>query len=218
MENTTTPQTIENALKWRYATKRFDPARQIPDAEWQLLQQSLRLAPSSFGLQPWQFIVVSNPELRAKLQEHSWNQPQIVEASKLVVITSAKAIADEEIDSFINFTATTRGMAASDLAGYRQMIAQFVKNKRETNTLEAWTTKQAYIALGFLMSSAAMMGIDTCPIEGISPPNYDEILGLNSTQFSTRVVCALGYRSSGDNYAMAAKVRYPLNQVIREIK
>jgi nitroreductase len=217
MNSKITPENIEAALKWRYATKRFDPTRQIPDAEWKILEESLRFAPSSFGLQPWQFIVVSNPEIRAKLRPHSWDQPQIVEASKLLVITSAKVVEDTTIDTFIESIASARGVTAGDLAGYRQMIAQFVKHTRDSNAIEAWTTKQSYIALGFLLSSAAMLGIDACPIEGISSTNYDEVLGLKSTQYSTRVACALGYRAATDGYASAAKVRYPLNQVLREI-
>lgn len=209
-----TPSTVENALKWRYATKQFDPSRTIPHEAFHTLEESLRLAPSSFGLQPWHFIVVTNPELRKQLRVHSWNQPQVTEASHLVVITSRTTVDDETIDTFIHSTAEARGQKPADLAGYRQMISGFVGHLREHNAIEAWTTRQSYLALGVLLSSAAMLGIDACPLEGIDPTEYNKLLGLQDTPFSTRVACALGYRTSTDTYAEAPKVRYSYETVL----
>lgn len=206
--------TLENALNWRYATKRFDPTKTIPAETWHALEESLRLAPSSFGLQPWHFIVITNPELRKELQAHSWNQPQIVEASHLVVIASLKTVEEETIDAFINAIATTRNQTPADLAGYRQMIAGFVAHLKETNAVEAWTSRQAYLPLGFLLSSAAVLGIDACPLEGIDPAQYNKLLGLENTPYATRVACALGYRASTDGYASAPKVRLSRDTVI----
>jgi len=209
-----TPTSIEQALTWRYATKRFDPTKTIPAETWHALEQSLRLAPSSFGLQPWHFVVVTNPALRQELQAHSWNQPQLVEASHIVVITSLKTVDEKDIDTFINLVATTRNQTAADLASYRGMIAGFVKHLNETKTVESWTARQAYLALGFLLSSAAMLGIDTCPLEGIDPNQYNKLLNLDITPYSTRVACALGYRAANDGYANAKKVRFAHEQVI----
>jgi nitroreductase len=214
MNTTATPASVEQALSWRYATKRFDATKTIPADTWHALEEALRLAPSSFGLQPWHFVVVSNPNLRKELQAHSWNQPQIVEASHLVVITSLKTVTDETIDGFINAAAATRNQTPADLASYRGMIAGFVKHLTETNAIEAWTSRQAYLALGFLLSSAAMLGIDTCPLEGIDPAQYNKLLGLEASPYSTRVACALGYRAAGDGYANAKKVRFAREHVL----
>jgi len=213
MNTITNPTKIEQALSWRYATKHFDATKKIPADILNTLQEALRLAPSSFGLQPWHFVVVSNPDLRQELKAHSWNQPQIVEASHLVVITSLKAVTDHDIDRLINEIAETRNQSPGDLAGYRSMIAAHAKQLSEHNAVEAWTSRQAYIALGFLLSSAAMLGIDTCPLEGINPAEYNKLLGLQDSPYSTRVVCALGYRAASDSYASAKKVRFDRQHV-----
>lgn len=214
MTPATTPTALTHALNWRYATKRFDPAKTIPTEIWHALEESLRLAPSSFGLQPWHFVVITNPNLRKELQAHSWNQPQIVEASHLVVIASLQAVEEETIDTFMNAIAQTRNQKPSDLASYRQMIAGFVAHLRETKGIEAWTARQAYLPLGFLLASAAVLGIDACPLEGIDPAQYNKLLGLEGTPYSTRVACALGYRASADAYANAPKVRFARDTVI----
>jgi len=206
-------QLIKESLQWRYATKRFDPARKIEPATWQVLEESLRMSPSSFGLQPWHWIVVTNPEVRKQLQAHSWNQPQIVEASHLVVLASAKDMSEDTIDSFLKLTADTRGIPTESLNTYRGMIVPFVKHLKDKHLLEVWTTKQAYLALGMLLSSAALLHVDACPMEGIDPAQYDAILGLDKTNFATRVACTLGYRAPADSSAGAAKVRYPHAQV-----
>jgi nitroreductase len=212
-QDKTLSSVMDHALLWRYATKKFDPNRTISSDQWQTLEDTLRFSPSSFGLQPWHFIVVVNPDLRKKLQTHSWNQPQIVEASHLVVLASARAIDESYIDSCLSLTAETRGIAVSDLAAYRGMIVPFVAALQKAGQLEAWTTRQTYLALGMLLHSAAMLGIDACPLEGIDPGQYDQILGLADSNYGTRVACALGYRASDDKAAMQAKVRFPSERV-----
>lgn len=204
---------LRESLRWRYATKRFDTNKAIAAETWQALEDSLRMAPSSFGLQPWHWVVVTDRGVRERLRSHSWNQPQIVEASHLVVLTSAKTINESTIDSFLHLTATTRSIPVDSLAGYRSMIINFIKSLGESNSLEAWTSRQTYLALGMLLSSAALLRIDACPLEGIESAQYDKILGLENSNFSTRVACALGYRSPVDTTAAATKVRYPHDQV-----
>lgn len=205
---------VNAALLWRYATKRFDPTRTIPSDLWHTLENTLRLAPSSFGLQPWHFVVVRNPLLRKELQAHSWNQPQIVEASHLVVLTSARSVDESYIDSFLRLTAESRGTSAENLAPYRNMIVSFVAALHKADAIEAWTTRQTYIALGMLLNCAAMLGIDACPLEGIDPSQYDRALGLSESNYSTRVACALGYRSPDDKTAQQPKVRFPSGQIL----
>jgi len=213
MSDQSVEKLIHDSLQWRYATKRFDPTRSISKEQLHTLEESLRMAPSSFGLQPWHMVVVTDKETRKRLQEHSWNQPQIVEASHLVVLASAKNIDEAYVDSFLTSTAETRGISPESLAGYRGMIIPFINHLKQTNSMESWTTRQTYIALGMLLSSAAMLRIDTCPLEGINPAQYDAILGLEGSNYSTRVACALGFRSASDATAQAAKVRFPHSQI-----
>lgn len=202
------------ALNWRYATKQFDPARKIPATEWKALEESLRLAPSSFGIQPWKFIVVETPELRVKLREASWGQAQVSEASHLVVLATKIAVDGPHLDRFIADTAKTRGATVESLAGYRKVMDNFLVGVAKAGKLESWAAKQVYIASGQFMAAAAVMGVDTCPLEGINPPKYDELLGLAGTGWATQMAIAAGYRSEADKYATAAKVRFPADEVI----
>ena len=206
-----TADTLLATLRARYATKVFDPARTIPDATWAALEQSLVLTPSSFGLQPWKFIVIRDKALLEKLLPESWGQRQVVDCSHFVVFTRKDALTKEDIEKFIALTASTRGIPANTLDGYKAMMTGFADRHPD---LKDWAGDQVYIALGQFMASCALLGVDACPMEGIMPAKFDEILGLKGTGYSTRVACAVGYRSADDKYATAAKVRYPASAVI----
>ena len=201
-------------LNWRYATKQFDPERKIPAADWKALEESLRLAPSSFGIQPWKFIVVETPALRAKLREASWGQAQVTDASHLVVLAVKQAVDAAHLDRYFADTATTRGVAVESLAGFRKMIDGFVAGKTKAGQLEVWSAKQVYIAAGQFMAAAAVLGVDTCPLEGIDPAKYDEALGLAGTGWATQMAIAAGYRAAGDKYAATPKVRFSAAEVV----
>jgi nitroreductase len=209
----TSSETVLDALRWRYATKQFDPTRKLSDAQVKALEEVLLLTPSSFGLQPWRFEWINDPAIRAELVPHAWGQKQIVDASHLIVLTARREIDEPYIDSLIEDTAKTRGHAVSAIAGYRDIIAGFAKQLSGQHL--AWNTRQVYIALGQLMTAAALMGIDACPMEGISPPDFDRILGLSDTPFTTVVACPVGYRHADDKYAHAKKVRFPASAMIR---
>lgn len=202
------------ALNWRYATKQFDPTRKIAAADWHALEESLRLAPSSFGIQPWKFIVVETPALRARLREHSWGQGQVTDASHLVVFALKVAVDGEHLDRYFADTAKTRGTTVESLAGFRKVIDGFVAGKAAAGELAAWSANQVYIAAGQFMTAAAVMGIDACPLEGITPAKYDELLGLEGTGFATKFAVAAGYRAAEDKYATTPKVRFPAAEVI----
>ncbi|MEY4667948.1 MAG: putative nitroreductase YfkO [Pseudomonadota bacterium] len=208
---------IEQQLSWRYATKRFDPTKKIAAKDWHTLEESLRLAPSSFGLQPWKFIVVKNPEVRKQLQPLSWNQPQLVEASHLVVIAAKKEVSHADVERFLASISETRGVPVAALQDYGGMMKGFLDALAQQGTCEHWSTRQAYLALGMLLSTAAVLKIDACPLEGINPVAYDEVLGLNQSGYSTKVACALGYRSAEDAAAFYTKVRYDRAQVILDV-
>ncbi len=203
-------------LEWRYATKVFNPNKSIPNDQWDAIEDSLVLTPSSFGLQPWKFIVVTHRETKQKLLSHSWNQQQVVDCSHLVVLAAQSPVSAKELDTFIDKTHEIRGGEKSDLQFYRDMMGGFI-DKMSPEKLLVWAKNQVYIALGQLMASAAMLEIDACPMEGITPTEYDKILGLEGSGFYTTVACPMGYRSEDDKYATLAKVRYAKEQIISYI-
>ncbi|MCW1885911.1 NAD(P)H-dependent oxidoreductase [Luteolibacter flavescens] len=208
-----TPSQLLDSLNFRYATKKFDATRQIPAEEWDTLEKSLVLTPSSFGLQPWKFLVVDSPDLRLRLQKHSWNQSQITDASRLVVFTTRTDTTEPDVDRFMSRLAAVQGRDASSLEGYRNIIVSFASTmSREAR--HAWNARQTYIALGQFMTSAAVLGIDTCPIEGFDPAGYDAELELADSGYATSVVCAVGYRSPEDKYAETPKTRFPHEELV----
>jgi len=212
--NPITTDQLLSALNWRYATKIFDPAKKIPAATWAVLEQALVLSPSSFGLQPWKFLVIDTPALREQLKPHSWGQGQITDASHLVVLAARTDQTEADIERLIQTIASTRGTPRAALQGYYDMmVGNLVKGPRHA-VIKEWTACQTYIAFGNLLTSAALLGVDACPIEGLDPAKYNEILGLPAKGYTTLAVCALGYRAEGDKYATNKKVRYPLAEVI----
>jgi nitroreductase len=205
---------ILSALKFRYATKKFDPTKKISSTDWSLLETSLILSPSSYGLEPWKFHVVENADLRERLKQASFNQTQVADASHYVVLTFKESISSSDISSFISRVSSIRGMPAESLEGYRKIIEGDLVHGPRSRVIETWSQRQSYIAFGFIMLTAAMLGIDTCPMEGIVPEQYDEILGLKGSGYKTVAGLALGYRHAEDKYAGAKKVRKSSNEVI----
>ncbi|MDE0826433.1 MAG: NAD(P)H-dependent oxidoreductase [Akkermansiaceae bacterium] len=203
-------------LRWRYATKEFDPSATIPADTWDTIEQSLVLTPSSFGLQPWKFLVLTNPGKKSELLEHSWNQRQVVDCSHFVVIAAPTKVGDQEIQSWIDCIATTRNVSPESLAGYQQIMEGFLGNLDDAARL-AWAHRQIYIALGQLMTTAALLGVDACPMEGFAPPEYDRLLQLSERNLTASVACALGYRSSDDKYASVPKARFERQAVIEHL-
>ncbi len=205
------------ALDWRYATKKFDAAKKIPAATWAALEHALVVSPSSFGLQPWHFIIVTDPAVKAKLLPLSWNQAQVTDCSHHVVFTVRKGVNEAYVDKFLARQVELRGGTVEALAPYRGMMTGFLANITAAGQLDTWATKQIYIALGQFMAAAALLGVDACPMEGINPTGYDEVLGLKGTEFSTVVACAVGYRAADDKYATSAKVRFPISELVRHV-
>ncbi len=206
--------TLSQALQWRYATKQFDSQKQIPAATWQTLEQTLILTPSSYGLQPWKFIIIRDPALRAELRKHSWNQPQVTDCSHYVVFAAKIKTTAEDVDRLIQVIATTRGQDPESLQFYREMMLGDIVNGPRCSIATEWAIRQCYIALGNFMTSAALLGIDACPMEGIDPEAYNTLLSLPAQGYTTAVACAAGYRADTDKYATAAKVRYPATDLI----
>ena len=217
MSHTIPEQQLLDSLNWRYATKTFDATKKIPAATWKTLEETLVLSPSSFGLQPYRFLVVTDPALRAKLQPHSWNQTQVVHASHYVVFAARTAMTETEIDRFLDRVVEVRGIPRESLEGYRGMMYGSLLSPGSEARIPHWAALQAYIAVGNLMTSASLLGVDTCAIEGFAPAEYDALLGLKDQGYASVVCCALGYRSAEDKYAGLAKVRFPNADLIKTI-
>jgi nitroreductase len=210
------PEAAIAALNWRYACKKFDPTKKIPAATWAALEQALVLSPSSYGLQPWKFFVVENPAVREQLLPHSWGQRQVVDASHLVVLALKKDMSPADAERLIARTSDVRGIPASALEGYKNMMTGSLA-RTPAAQIDVWMSRQVFIALGVFLTTAAMMGIDACPMEGFIPEKYDEVLGLAAKGYTSRVLATAGYRAADDSYATMKKVRYETTQVVERI-
>ena len=206
-----------NQLQWRYATKAFDPAKKIAAAEWAVLEQALILSPSSYGMQPYKFLVITDPATREKLVPASWNQRQPADCSHYVVFAVRTSNTEAEVDEYMARIAEVRGGSADALGGFKKILVADVVDGERGKMATEWAARQAYIALGNFMTAAALVGIDTCPMEGFVPPQYDEILGLREKGLTAAVACAAGYRSADDKYATLPKVRFPASKLIVHI-
>ena len=216
MSNLTNEQLLA-AMNWRYATKFFAATKKIPADTWQTLEQALVLTPTSYGLQPYRFLVINSPAKRAELLPHSWGQKQVVNASHFVVFTARTEMKEADVDKLIQRTKELRKLPEGAFNPYRDMMIGDVVNGPRGKTAHEWATRQTYIALGNLMPCAAVLGVDACPMEGLVPAEYDKVLNLNDTGYATVVACALGYRSPDDRYAKLAKVRYHTKDLVRQI-
>jgi nitroreductase len=200
-------------LNWRYATKQFDPNRKINAQDWATLEDVLQLTPSSGGLQPWKFIVVTDPAVREQLRPASYGQAQIADASHLVVFASKNNFNETDVDAHIQNVASVRGVPVEALGQFRGMLVGGIVKSMDETARNAWARNQTYIALGNLLSAAALLGIDACPMEGFDRAQYDEILGLKAKGYAAAVIATLGYRMPTDQSAGAPKVRFPKEQV-----
>jgi nitroreductase len=211
------PTTLLHHLQWRYATKMFDATKTIAPEIWNVLEAALVLSPSSFGLQPWKFIVITDKEVRAKLLPHSWGQKQVTECSHYVVFASIKKLCEADIDHFIAHSAKVRGSTLESLKGYRGMMVGDLIHGARSKVISEWAARQAYIALGNFMTSAALLQVDTCPMEGFVPEEYDKILGLEARGLTAAVCCAAGHRSADCKYASLPKIRFHASDVVEHI-
>ena len=195
-----------SALKWRYATKRMN-GNLIPQEQLENILEAVHLAPSSFGLTPYNVVVVRDPAIKATLAPHCYNQPQITESSALLVFAPWKNITTQQVDEYMADIATKRGIAVESLADFAAAVKGKVTNTPPAD-LHMWAVKQAYIALGFGLAAAAIEKVDSTPMEGFNPAGVDEVLGLDKKGLTSVCILALGYREAENDYlAKATKVR-----------
>ena len=207
-------KTIE-ALNWRYAVKKFS-SQKLPQEKIDVVFEALRLTPSSMGLQAWKFINVETPEIREKLVSVSWNQNQVKDASHLIVFARPLLVNPEAVEKWANHFAEERKMEDDKKHRFQDMINNYLKTLTKQQ-LSHWLDKQLYIALGNLMTVCAVEGIDTCPMEGFQPEEYDKILGLNKIGLASVVVCPIGYRADNDTYRTQPKVRFSKDDLFLNI-
>lgn len=210
------PNTIIEALNWRYAVQVFDPSKTIAEETLHAILESARLAPSPFGIEPWKFIVVENPDVRAKLREVGYGQPKITDAPYLIVVAYRTDMKESIAKERIERTVKIHNQDASQFEGLKQMIDGSI-NSRSEEQLETWAKAQAYIPLGMMIETAALLGVDSGPMEGFDPNAVDEILGLQEKNLHATSMIALGYRGD-DAAADRPKVRRDFEEVIEFVK
>ena len=203
---------IIESLQWRYATKKFDPNKSVSTEDLETILQAGNLAATSYGLQPVEFVVVSDPDLRQQLVPFSYNQQQVGQASHVIVIAVRTDVDADFIRANTKLTEQTRGLEEGHLDDYaKQMIGAITSMDDEKQLI--WAQKQSYIVLANLMAACASLKIDSCPMEGFVPAEYNRLLDLESKNLHASVVLPVGYRADDDEQQSFAKVRKPLEEM-----
>ena len=205
-------------MNWRYAAKKMDPAQPVPEDKVARIVEAARLAPTSSGLQPFELIVVTNPEVRARIREIAWNQAQITDGSHLLVFAAWDTYTAERIDTMFDLVNQIRGFTSEGWENYRQMLLKTYPARDPQVNFEH-AARQAYIGLGAALIAAAFEEVDATPMEGFEPAKLDEILGLRARGLRSVAIAPLGYRAvEGDWLVNLKKVRRPLAQFVTEVK
>lgn len=207
---------IINSLNWRYATKKFDSSKKLSKKELDELLEVLRLTPSSYGLQPWEFLVINNKEIREKIQKAAWDQPQVTEASNLIVLCVKTNIDSHYIQKYIQFLEKENSLKEGTLKSMEDMLLNAITSQSPEKVID-WSKKQVYIALGNILTSCAINKIDACPMEGFNSEEVDKILNLKSKHLASVILYPVGHRSKEDKYASKKKIRFPKNELIKQI-
>lgn len=203
-------------LKWRYATKKFDPTKKVSSNDLEKIKQAIQLSVSSYGLQLYKVLIIENPEVRAQLKPASWNQSQITDASHLFVFCNYTDATSEAINEFIKQTADARNQDLNRLNGYGDFIKSKLAEKSETEKA-SWLKSQTYLALGNLLNACAELKIDACPMEGFEPEAYNKILGLDKLGLNAAVIAPIGYRHDEDHTIGQIKVRKSMNLLFETV-
>ncbi|GAL71499.1 NAD(P)H-dependent oxidoreductase [Jejuia pallidilutea] len=203
-------------LQWRYATKKFDSTKILSEDKLNILKQAFNLTATSYGLQTIKMLVIQDKAIRTKLVEHSYNQKQVLNASHLLVICIQDDILDNDVNTYYNNIKTVRETPETILKPYREGLLAMV-GKMSVEERQQWSTKQAYIALGNLMTVCALEHIDACPMEGFVPSKYDEILQLKPKGLKTVLLLPVGYRATDDMFSELKKVRQPISEAVIEL-
>lgn len=197
-------------LKWRYATKKFDPSKKISVENLEKIKEAVQLSASSYGLQLYKVLIIESSEIREKLKPVSWGQSQITDASHLIVFCNYSEVNDEHVDEYLELKAQTEQISINDLNGYGDFMKEKIREKAVSEQ-NSWTANQTYLALGNLLAACAELKIDACPMEGFEPEAYNEILGLAEQGLNAAVIAAIGYRADEDRTQNVPKTRKPVD-------
>lgn len=202
---------LKDSLSWRYATKRMTGGK-VPQEKVDKILEAIRLAPTSFGLQPFKVIVIEDEKLREEIFNTACQQPQIKEASHVLVFAANKKVTAEQVQEYMELIATTRGIPVESLDGFKAMFDGIVAGTAEQNFV--WTARQAYLAFGVGIVAAALEQVDATPMEGFNPQAMDKILGLEDQNLGSTTILTLGYRDeANDSLVKAAKVRKSMDKL-----
>jgi nitroreductase len=207
---------LTNALRWRYATKKFDPKRSVPEAIVDSLLESANLSATSYGLQPYRFIVVRDRDLQQQLVTSSYGQRQVADASHLIVIATRTDVDESYICDYIDMMEQQRNLDRGRLKQYGNVMVGAISSMSDDHR-KVWAARQAYIALGTLLAACGTLEIDSCPMEGFVPSEYNELLQLNEQNLHAAVVLPIGYRAADDATQHHPKVRQPLEKMVIRI-
>ncbi|THV56845.1 NAD(P)H-dependent oxidoreductase [Flagellimonas alvinocaridis] len=199
-------------LKWRYATKTFDSTRKVTEEDMHKLKEAIQLSVSSYGLQLYKVLVISNQKLKEELKIASWNQDQITDASHLFVFCNYTERKEEDVDAYIQSISQIQATPMDKLEGYGNLIKRSLIEMDET-TWMSWSEKQTYLAMSTLLMACAELRIDACPMEGYEVEKYNKILGLDEQGLNASVIVPVGYRSKEDHTQFRKKVRKPLDEL-----
>lgn len=206
--------TIIDDLKWRYATKKFDSSRRVNDEDLNTIKEAIRLSASSYGLQPYEVLIIEDAETKQSLLEHSYNQSQVVDCSHLFVFCNYVDVNDKIVDSYIQNIATTRNIPLETLTDFKNAILGSIDNKTPAE-IKVWGAKQCYLALANLLNACAHLKIDSCPMEGFVPEAYSKMLELEKINLFPSLVAPIGYRHPEDFNAKNLKVRKKTESLYR---
>lgn len=205
------------SMRWRYAVKKFNPKKKLARISLDSLLEVTRLSPSSFGLQPYKILVVENKKLRKQIYEKACDQIKVVEAPYFLVFCTYRKFTPAWVDSFVDLLSKERKLSKEKTDKLRKARREFIK-ETSPEDLDIWAGHQAFLALGVLLTSAAISKIDACPMGGFKPKELDKVLNLQKYNLRSKVLCTLGYRSPEDRAAKQKKVRWPASMVIMKIK
>lgn len=206
--------TIES-LKWRYAVKKFDNQKLLSKEQISILKEAFNLTATSYGLQPLKLLVISNKEIQKNLVAHSWNQPQVLEASHLLVICIPKIYSKNEVEAYFDLVQKIRNTPIEIIKPFKEFLTAEIDKKSQEELL-SWNKNQAYLALGNLLTVCALEKIDACPMEGFIPEKYDEVLGLSEKNLISTLVLPVGFRANDDYMKDLKKVRKNTEDVVLE--
>jgi len=204
---------IIESLQWRYATKKFDNTRVLPQEKINILTKAFNLTATSYGLQPLKLVVLHNKEIQKELTEHSWNQQQVADASHVLVFCIENTIGEEYISKYFDNVKAIRNTSDDILNPFKEQLVNSFKNK-PADEITNWAAKQAYLAMGNLLTVCATEKIDACPMEGFIPEKYDEVLNLTELGLTSVLVLPVGYRADDDMFAGFKKVRRSINETV----